>query len=108
MIAGKPTDPHPFLESLTHVEIASNAPPEIAARLADARTALLELGTAPDVAAMSAEAGHAVGALTQDADLAIATALHWAQRDSAQHGGLAVKAEQLTRRFGPVPVRLAG
>jgi len=92
---------------LTRVEIASNAPAEIAAQLAEVRATLVQLGADADAATIGAEAGEAVGALTQDAELAIATALHWAQHDQAQRGGTPVETEPLRRRFGAVPVRLA-
>ena len=61
------------------METATHAPPEITAKLADARAALLELGAEPMVLAAAVEAAESVAALTQDNDLAIATALHWTQ-----------------------------
>ena len=62
------------------METAPYATPEIAARLAAARSALAELGADTASLDQGGEAAAIVAALTQDGDLAIATALHWARR----------------------------
>jgi GTP pyrophosphokinase len=62
------------------METAPYASPEIAAKLAAAGTALAELGADPASLEQGGEAAAIVGALTQDGELAIATALHWARR----------------------------
>jgi GTP pyrophosphokinase len=59
------------------METANRAPPEMAATLAGARAALLELGAEQTPLAASIEAAELVASLTQDVDLAVATALHW-------------------------------
>ncbi|HEY6452509.1 MAG TPA: bifunctional (p)ppGpp synthetase/guanosine-3',5'-bis(diphosphate) 3'-pyrophosphohydrolase [Steroidobacteraceae bacterium] len=74
------------------METATHALPETAARLADARLALLELGTGQDVLAAGLEAAEAVAALTQDVELAIATALHWARVSGVMHEPAALEA----------------
>jgi len=66
------------------METASSATPEIAATLDAACAALLEHGATPGSLASGAEAAAAVAVLTQDIDLAVATALH-----CARLGGLA-------------------
>jgi GTP pyrophosphokinase len=62
------------------METAPYASPEIAARLAAAQAALAELGADAASLEQGAEAAGIVAALTQDGELAIATALHWARR----------------------------
>ena len=62
------------------METAPYATPEITARLAAARAALAELGADTASLDQGGEAAAIVAALTQDGDLAIATALHWARR----------------------------
>jgi GTP pyrophosphokinase len=62
------------------METAPYASPEITARLAAARSALSELGADEASLEQGGEAAAIVAALTQDQDLAIATALHWARR----------------------------
>jgi GTP pyrophosphokinase len=62
------------------METAPYASPEIAAKLAAASSALAELGADPASLEQGGEAAAIVGALTQDGELAIATALHWARR----------------------------
>jgi len=62
------------------METATQASPQIAALLEAARAALLEDGGAPAALQSAVEAAAEVAALTQDADLALATALHWARR----------------------------
>lgn len=84
------------------METATHALPETAAKLADARLALLELGTGQDVLAAGLEAAEAVAALTQDVELAIATALHWARASGVMHEPAALEA-----RLGVPASRLA-
>ncbi|HEY5019538.1 MAG TPA: HD domain-containing protein, partial [Steroidobacteraceae bacterium] len=84
------------------METATHAPPEITAKLADARAALLELGAEPMVLAAAVEAAESVAALTQDNDLAIATALHWTQLN-----GLTREPPALETRLSASAVRLA-
>jgi GTP pyrophosphokinase len=62
------------------METAPYATPAITARLAAARAALAELGADTASLDQGGEAAEIVAALTQDGDLAIATALHWARR----------------------------
>ena len=62
------------------METATPASPEIAAQLDAARAALAELGAVPSALDSGSEAAQAVAVLTQDADLAAGTLLHWAQR----------------------------
>ena len=61
------------------METASHATPAAAANLDAARMALLELGADPSTLAAGIEAAELVAALTQDFDLTVATALHWAR-----------------------------
>jgi len=84
------------------METATHAPPEISAKLAAARAALLELGAEHATLAAGIEAAEAVAALTQDIDLAVATALHWARL-----GGLAREPPAAEMRLGPAALRLA-
>jgi (p)ppGpp synthase/HD superfamily hydrolase len=84
------------------METASHAPPEITAQLADARAALLELGAEPVVLAPALEAAESVAALTQDNDLAVATALHWTQLS-----GMTREPPALETRLSATAVRLA-
>jgi GTP pyrophosphokinase len=62
------------------METATQASPQITAMLEAARAALLEDGGEPAALQSALEAATEVAALTQDADLALATALHWARR----------------------------
>src|SRR5579863_8701871 len=64
------------------METLKSAAPEITAKLDAARAALLQLGTGDAALAGSVEAAELVATLTQDVDLTLATALHWAR----QHG----------------------
>lgn len=59
------------------METISHAPPQIEERLAQARRALAGLGVRAALLDEGSEAGTAAGALTHDADLAVATLLHW-------------------------------
>src|ERR1700733_3072734 len=61
------------------METASHATPAATANLDAARMALLELGVNPVTLAAAIEAAELVAALTQDFDLTVATALHWAR-----------------------------
>ncbi|HXR19634.1 MAG TPA: bifunctional (p)ppGpp synthetase/guanosine-3',5'-bis(diphosphate) 3'-pyrophosphohydrolase [Steroidobacteraceae bacterium] len=61
------------------METANHAPPEITAKLDAARCALGELGADAATLATGREAAESVAALTQDGDLAVATAVHWAR-----------------------------
>jgi len=61
------------------METASHATPAAAANLGAARMALLELGADPATLAAGIEAAELVAALTQDFDLSVATAVHWAR-----------------------------
>ena len=61
------------------METASHATPAATANLDAARMALLELGADPSTLAAGIEAAELVAALTQDFDLTVATALHWAR-----------------------------
>jgi GTP pyrophosphokinase len=61
------------------METASHATPAATANLDAARVALLELGADPSMLAAGIEAAELVAALTQDFDLTVATALHWAR-----------------------------
>src|SRR5580693_5814462 len=62
------------------METATQASPQITAMLEAARAALLEDGGEPAALQSALEAATEVASLTQDADLALATALHWARR----------------------------
>ncbi|MGA8707751.1 MAG: bifunctional (p)ppGpp synthetase/guanosine-3',5'-bis(diphosphate) 3'-pyrophosphohydrolase [Steroidobacteraceae bacterium] len=64
------------------METLKSAAPEITTKLDAARAALLQLGTGDAALAGSVEAAELVATLTQDVDLTLATALHWAR----QHG----------------------
>ncbi len=59
------------------METISHAAPQIEQRLSAARSALAGLGVRDALLAEGSEAANAAGALTQDADLAVATLLHW-------------------------------
>jgi len=61
------------------METASHATPAATANLDAARMALLELGADPSTLGAGIEAAELVAALTQDFDLTVATALHWAR-----------------------------
>ena len=61
------------------METLNHAPPQIAAKLDAARAALVELGSEAPALAGSVEAAELVAELTQDPDLTVATALHWAR-----------------------------
>ena len=84
------------------METASAATPEIAATLDAACAALLEHGAIPDALSSGVEAAAAVAALTQDIDLAVATALH-----CARLGGLAREPTTSETRLSPRSLRLA-
>ncbi len=84
------------------MQTAPYASPEIAAKLAAARTALGELGADPASLEQGGEAAAIVGALTQDDELAIATALHWARR-----AGLPTQPSAGDSRLPRSAVRLA-
>jgi len=84
------------------METATQAPPEIAAKLDAARAALLELGALESTLAGGIEAAEAVAALTQDMDLTIATALHWVRLN-----GLAREPPAAEARLSPNALRLA-
>jgi GTP pyrophosphokinase len=64
------------------METIKSAVPELAAKLGAARAALLELGTEEAALESGIEAAELVAGLTQDLELTLATALHWAR----QHG----------------------
>src|SRR5450631_4762943 len=61
------------------METASHATPAATANLDAVRMALMELGADPSTLAAGIEAAELVAALTQDFDLTVATALHWAR-----------------------------
>src|SRR5579863_1321882 len=61
------------------METASHATPAAPANLDAARIALLELGADASTLTTAIEAAELVAALTQDFDLTVATALHWAR-----------------------------
>jgi GTP pyrophosphokinase len=84
------------------METATPATPEITAALDAARSALLELGATAAALASGTEAAAAVGALTQDKDLAIATALH-----CARLGGLTREPTTGEARLGAQALSLA-
>jgi len=84
------------------MEITTHAPPQIAAGLARARSALATVGAGDAVLSAGAEAAELVAALTLDEGLAVATLLH-----AAQHAGLTANEETLGTLLGAVPVRLA-
>jgi GTP pyrophosphokinase len=84
------------------METATQAPPEIAAKLDAARAALLELGAQESTLASGIEAAEAVAVLTQDMDLAVATVLHWARLN-----GLAREPPAAEARLNPTALRLA-
>jgi GTP pyrophosphokinase len=68
------------------METATHAPPQIAARLQNAVAALTASGLAPEVLARASEAATETAALTQDADLAVATLLHGTHRSAGADG----------------------
>src|ERR1035441_1992137 len=94
MIAGR-HQPH-------SMETATHALPEIAAKLDAARAALLELGAEHAALAAGVEAAEAVAALTQDIDLAVATALHWTRLS-----GLPREPPAAETRLSPTALQLA-
>jgi GTP pyrophosphokinase len=85
------------------METATHASPEIAGQLAAARATLAELGADEPTLAAAIEAAEAVAALTHDADVAVATVLHWARL-----AGLAREQPLVEARLGPIVSRLAG
>ncbi len=85
------------------METATPASPEIAEQLAAARATLAELGADAATLEAGTEAAQTVAALTQDADLAVATVLHW-----ARPGGPLREHPLLDARLGPASIRLAG
>ena len=84
------------------METATHALPEIAAKLDAARAALLELGAEHAALAAGVEAAEAVAALTQDIDLAVATALHWTRLS-----GLPREPPAAETRLSPTALQLA-
>jgi GTP pyrophosphokinase len=84
------------------METVPYASPEIAARLAAAQAALAELGADAASLEQGSEAAGIVAALTQDGELAIATALHWARR-----AGLPTAANAIDARLPRSATRLA-
>src|SRR5580693_6123628 len=84
------------------METASHASSEIAAQLETARAALALLGANADALDPGLEAAQAVASLTNDAELAIATALHWVRQ-----AGLPGEPGQAAARLGAVAARLA-
>jgi GTP pyrophosphokinase len=74
------------------METLNHAPPEIATKLDAARVALLELGTTDAALEGSVEAAELVAGLTQDVELTVATALHWARRHGLTRDPLAAEA----------------
>jgi GTP pyrophosphokinase len=84
------------------METATHAPPEFAAKLAAARAALFDLGAEHSVLAAAVEAAEAVAALTQDIDLAVATALHWTRQS-----GLSREPPALETRLNANALQLA-
>jgi GTP pyrophosphokinase len=84
------------------METLNQASPEIAAKLDAARVALLELGTADSAVEGSVEAAELVAGLTQDIDLTVATALHWARLHGLARDPLAAEA-----RLSPEALQLA-
>jgi GTP pyrophosphokinase len=84
------------------METATSASPQIAARLDAARRVLAEFGVTEATLEAGSEAAAEVGALTQDADLAVATALHWARL-----AGLSGEPPPLEARLGEAVARLA-
>src|ERR1700693_1024561 len=94
MIAGR-RRPH-------SMETVNHAPPEIATKLDAARAALVELGSADAALEGSVEAAELVAGLTQDVDLTVATALHWARLHGLTGEPLAGEA-----RLSPAAMRLA-
>lgn len=84
------------------METATHALPEIAQKLDAARAALLELGAEHAALAAGVEAAEAVAALTQDIDLAVATALHWTRLS-----GLPREPPAAETRLSPTALQLA-
>ena len=84
------------------METLNQASPEIAAKLDAARVALLELGTADSAVEGGVEAAELVAGLTQDVDLTVATALHWARLHGLAREPLAGEA-----RLSPEALQLA-
>src|ERR1700722_11185515 len=84
------------------METVNHAPPEIATKLDAARAALVELGSADAALEGSVEAAELVAGLTQDVDLTVATALHWARLHGLTREPLAGEA-----RLSPAAMRLA-
>src|SRR3974390_1722713 len=84
------------------METATSASAEISTRLDAARTALAGLAVAPAVLDAAIQAAAEVDALTQDEDLAVATAVHWARL-----AGLVIESAALEARLGASVARLA-
>jgi GTP pyrophosphokinase len=74
------------------METATHATPEIHAALEAARAALLDVGAAPASLELAWEAAAAVAAITQDAELAVATCLHCAQLASLPRASAALQS----------------
>ncbi len=81
------------------METATRSSPEIAARLEATQSALRERDAESPALEPGLEAAELVAALTQDTDLALATALHWSGVHAS--GGAAAAA------IGPAALRLA-
>jgi GTP pyrophosphokinase len=81
------------------METATLAPPEIAAHLTGPRAALALRGV-PDAALEAGiEAATLAGALTQDADMASATLLHWARQYGSADGALPAAADDAAQKL---------
>ncbi len=83
------------METATQARSATVIPVEAA------RAALAQLGADAAALAAGGEAAAEVVLLTQDADLGVATTLHWLQR-----AGLAAEPAALEARFSPLVLRL--
>ena len=85
------------------METATHALPQISAKLDAARAALFDLGAERSALTSAIEAAETVVALTQDTDLAVASALHWMRLS-----GLAREPAPADTRLSPAALRLAG
>jgi len=83
------------------METAAQSKPASALPLELARATLIELGAASSALSAALEAGAEVATLTNDADLAVATALHCLLQE-----GLDVDEVALEARLGPGVMRL--
>lgn len=84
------------------METAAHPPPETVAKLQAASADLTALGIEPGVLEGGSEAAGIVASLTQDDDLAVATALHWSHPDQSLR-----ESGQLQNRFGAHVTHLA-